>query len=597
MTENEKNSSNNLARRYRHLFRLPSKGASIVFASIPTIVLELTVQTAFRASLTSLLFLALLTECTLLVTIEIDREVLKSQSGIANYRRLSAISIISNSLWLILSVLGLLMRAINGAEGRFIAMLFLGMFFAVVFRAFIFGSVFYGSTIHGLPLSFVQPILIFLVITLPWVKLFTSSLLPAIGISAGLIFLVATEAYLNSVNNSSPVGGMKPMQLLQAFLSAWTLQDPTKIEDILQRLSKIGKVQSSLMKIESKSGLNALLIVPGIHPGPFYPIGSSNLPGDIYLKLRNSNTVPLTVHSISDHELNLPSKSEVENYISSLKENEQIEEGMTITTPVVREVGKATVTGIGFGSTCVVAITQAPHGMEDFPIKVGKEIEEYARKLGFKLTLVIDTHNSEGAKPDEKECLDAINAAKEVLEELTHAKPMAFKFGFAHSSELEMERPMDIGPAGAGLLNFRLSNGSMFCLVVVDANNCKLGFREEAFKKFQENTGAKILELCTSDTHVTAARTLGDKGYLALGDRVSTTDFVAILASLHKIAKERFGEGSYVASSVSSSVRTAGGEILEIFSDLTDATSQTAKRGAKLLVVLGLILIAMVAIV
>lgn len=591
-------SSDNLARRYRHLFRLPPRGASVLFASVPTIVLELIVQSVFHAALTQLLLLALLTEATLLITIEVDRQVLKKQSGIANYRRLAAISIISNSLWLLLGALGLLIFSITGSEARFVSLLLLGMFIAIVFRAFVFGSVFYGNTIHGLPFSFIQPVLLLVSMTFPWAKLFTSGFQLTVAISAGLVFLIAMEVYLTSINNSSPVGGMKPLQLLQAFLSAWTLQEPTKMEDILQRLSKTAQVNSSLLKIQNKSdGASALLIVPGIHPGPFYPIGSSNLPGDIYSRLRTPKTIPLTVHSISDHELNLPSKNEVENYVLSLRQCELIEEGISMTQPVVRQIRKATVTGIGFGSTCVIALTQAPYGMEDFPILVREDIDESAKKLGFRLTLIVDTHNSEGAKPNEKESQDAVGAAKEVLEELTRAKQVSFKIGFAHSSELNMESPPDIGPAGIGLLIFDLDNGSKFCLVIVDANNCKLGFREEVFQEFEKISGAKLLELCTSDTHVTAARTLGDKGYLALGDRVTTTEFVGILASLYEKAKKEVAEGSYVASNVSSKVRTVGGEILETFSDLTDATSQTAKNGAKLLVVLGLVLIAIVAIV
>ena len=58
-----------------------------------------------------------------------------------------------------------------------------------------------------------------------------------------------------------------------------------------------------------------------------------------------------------------------------------------------------------------------------------------------------------------------------------------------------------------------------FCFVIVDANNSKLGFREEVFKDFEKIAGVRILELCTSDTHVTAAKTSGAKGYVALGDR------------------------------------------------------------------------------
>ncbi|MGA2874760.1 MAG: DUF2070 family protein [Nitrososphaerales archaeon] len=597
MTAPEKDSSNNLSRRYRHLFRLPSTSESILFASIPAILLEVIVQSVLKVTLTRVLAFAILTELILLLTIEIDRQLLKRRSGVGTYRRIAAIAIISNMLWLLIGLVALLVFLLSRNDGRFIALVIVGLFFAVCFRAFIFGSIFYGNTIQGLPLSFVQPVLLGIGIVYVWNTSKINEFEIITAVLAGMVYLIAIEAYLRSVNNSAPIGGMKPLQLLQAFLSAWTLEDAAKIEDVLGKVSKTTDVGTSMIRIEgSSNGENALIIVPGIHPGPFYPIGSSNLPGDIYSKLRTAQTVPLTVHSISDHELNLPSKSEVESYVVSLENPKQIDEGKAMTLPVVKKQGKATATGIAFGSTCLVALTQAPYGMEDFPIRVKNEIDRISNEKGFKLALVIDTHNSEGAKPNEKECGDAINAAREAIDELTKSKQQNFKLGFAHSSELNVSIPKDVGPAGMGLLYFEVGESCKYCFVIVDANNSKLGFREEVFKDFEKIAGVGILELCTSDTHVTAAKTSGAKGYLALGDLVSVDAFVAVLNSLHDIAKSRVGAGSFDASSVTTHVKTIGSEILQDFSGLIDNTSSAAKRGAEILGILGAAIVVLIAI-
>ncbi len=387
MTEPEKDSSDNLSRRYRHLFRLPSMRGSILFASIPAVLLEILVQSVLHVTFARLLVFAISTELILLLTIEIDRQLLKRRSGVGTYRRLAAIAIISNTLWLLIGVVALLVFLLTNSEGRFIDIIIEGLFFAVSFRAFVFGSVFYGNTVQGLPLSFVQPVLLGIAIVFYWTVSTANEFAMIAAILAGIVYLISIEAYLYSINSSAPIAGLKPLELLQAFLTAWTLEDATKIEEALDRVSRTTEVSTSLIKIEgSSNGENALLIVPGIHPGPFYPIGSSNLPGDIYSKLRTTETVPLTVHSISDHELNLPSKSEVESYVMSLKQAKQIDEGSSMTLPVVRKQGKATVTGIAFGSTCLIALTQAPYGMEDFPIKVKKEIDQKAGEMGFKLS-------------------------------------------------------------------------------------------------------------------------------------------------------------------------------------------------------------------
>jgi len=596
LTDQEKDSSDNLARRYRRLFRLPSMRKSIVFASIPTLLVELIARSVLGGDIASLLVYAILAEVTLLLTVGIDRQLLKRQSSVGTYRRLIAISIMSNALWFAVAVVALLVFLATQSETRFAALMIVGMFFAISFRALIFGSVFYGNTVQGLPLSLVQPLFLAIPIMF-YPTVFTKNPLPIISaVLIGFVYVSAVELYLRSINNTESIGGQKPLQLFQSFLNAWILEDATKMENVLDKVSKPIGVSTGMIKIgENSDGKSVLLVVPGIHPGPFYPVGSSNLPADIYSKLRSPEVIPLTVHSISDHELNLPSKSEVENYVGSLREAKQIDQGVSMSAPIVRKQGKATVTGIVFGSTCLIAITQAPHGMEDFPVKVRMDIESRANAAGFKLALVIDTHNSEGPKPNETECKDAIIAATETIEALTKSKRSDIKVGFAHSSELDTPVPKDIGPAGLGLLVFEVEDNK-FCFVIVDANNSKIGFREDVFREFENETGTKILELCTSDTHVTAAKTSGAKGYLALGDVVSVSDFTKILRSLYEKANSRIGPGSYSSLSVTSQVKTIGSEILREFSGIMDQTSATAKRGAQILGVLSILVIILAAI-
>ncbi len=160
-----------------------------------------------------------------------------------------------------------------------------------------------------------------------------------------------------------------------------------------------------MVKLHDPSGNkdhpDALLIVPGVHPGPFSPVGSSNLPGDIYSKLRTEKTIPVIFHSISDHDLNLPSKEEVRKYAESLEEPRIIDRGRTVSLPVEVSEGKATASGFALGKTLLIALTLAPHGMEDLPEIVRTRIEEESSKSGFGESLVIDSHNSLGKKPNE----------------------------------------------------------------------------------------------------------------------------------------------------------------------------------------------------
>ncbi|MDA4112324.1 MAG: DUF2070 family protein [Thaumarchaeota archaeon] len=601
--EIEKDSTGNIARRYGYLFQLPTASRAIIYASIPTIAIELLTRTILGASLERIFLYTIATEILLIFAIEIDELALRRISGIANFRRLSAVSILSNTIWFLVALVGFAVYLVTKSEGRFFSLVIVGAFFSVSFRALVFGSVFYRSPAQGLPLAFVQPAILILpvALSLKAVSLYSTNTIAALV--GGFAGVLGIEIYLYVINKPRNVEGFKALQLFQAFLNAWTIEDSTEMERFFEVVSKDRQVNTTIIRINSNDANGGiidnsalLLIVPGVHPGPFYPVGSSNLPGDIYDALRTKDTIPLIVHSISDHDLNLPTKSEVGKYLSSLKQTKMVDEGNTMTEPVVKTRNKATVSGFALGHTVVAAITQSPFGMEDLSVRIRDEIEAEASRMGFKSFFVIDTHNSLGAKPNEQESADIIESAKEVIAELTKSAQREFRTGFAHTSEVGSRFPNDIGPAGVGLVFFQVQDSPGFCFVVVDANNSKLGFREKAFELFSKESGLRILEICTSDTHVTAAKTTVTKGYLSLGDLISPEDFSSILVSLLEKARSRISSGSYSTMEVSSEVRTIGGGVLNNFSGLLDDTSLIAKRGAEALAVVAVLVTTLVAI-
>lgn len=597
-TELKQDSTRNIARRYSYLFRLPSIGLAVVYASLPLIGVEIIARSAAHESVLFVVFYALVTELVFIAAIQMDLLMLRGRSGLATFRRLATVAIISNGMWLVISVIGLLVYLMTGSESKLLSLVLLGAFFAIAFRAIIFGSVFYTSPIFGLPPAIVQPTILFIPVALAMNLQYVATANAATALIGGLISIVAVEVYLDLIDK--PVKGLKALRLLQAFLTAWTVGNPTELEHYFQITSEEAKVNTEMVRIKSTTASagdpSALLVVPGIHPGPFSPVGSSNLPGDIYSKLRSEATVPLIFHSISDHELNLPSKEEVRKYANSLENRSTVERGKTMAGPLVIKKGRGTASGFVLGRTLIIALTLAPNGMEDLSGIIREKIEQEASKLGYDECLVIDSHNSLGDKPDEQETQDLIGASMEVINGLVHQEQSAFNFGFAHSSEISVsDLPADIGPAGLGLLLFDTGK-SRFCLAVVDANNSTLGFRGKVIENFSRTSGENLLEICTSDTHVTAAKVNNAKGYYALGDLIASERFCGILESLLEKAKSRLSSGNYETFLSVSSVRTIGSKILDNFSGLLDQSALVAKRGAQALAVLAAVITLVVAI-
>ena len=236
-------------------------------------------------------------------------------------------------------------------------------------------------------------------------------------------------------------------------------------------------------------------------------------------------------------------------------------------------------------------------GWRTLPGRIREEIYNESKRLGFEPSLIIDSHNSLGEKPNEVDTNDLIEAAKEVLHQVSIENQSDFKFGFAHSSELGTENRGDVGPAGIGFLLFEIKD-SRFCLVVVDANNARIGFRAEVIEKFETNSSVRILEICTSDTHVTAAKASNAKGYLALGEvRYLLRSSLRPLNCYFKGHVSRLGHGIYSTSVSDGMIRTIGGEILNNFSGLLDETSMHAKQGAQALGLLAVLVTVVVAII
>ena len=598
--EERRDSTTNIHRRYRHLFRLPARNRTLAYGSIIVLIITFVSRTALGYTPAETALFLIGAEFLLLLSVEVDTLVLRRHNKVASFRRLGSLTIITDSIWLLLVFVGLVIAFLTHDSTRLVPLIILGGLFAASFRALILGSLFYEKTWQGIPLAFVQPLLLFIPIGFQFriltVNFFMANPAPAAAILGGIIALAGIEIYMSSINKIK-VSVYRPLELLQAFLDAWAAEDSTNLERFLDATSKEQTIESRMLTISSSEHRKAIIIVPGVHPGPFYPIGSSNIPADIFARLKSNEVIPMVVHSMSDHGMNLPSKNQVERYVSELKDqNEILDGGFTMSTPFAKQVGKATVTGLAFGFTLSVAITQAPYGMEDFPVEVRKEIEDYSSTKKFKNVLVIDTHNSEGEKPNEKECSDALEGAKIVIDQLSNAKQFDFKVGISHSSELNEKLDPDVGPAGIGLILMEVA-GERFSFVTVDSNNSVIGFREKVFSQFEKTTKSRILELCTSDTHVTAAKTSDAKGYLALGDASSYQKFSEVLAKLYQKAANMIGIGSFSSSIVRGRVKTIGSEVLDDFSGLLDSASSEAKDGARILGTIVLVITAIVALI
>jgi putative membrane protein len=285
------------------------------------------------------------------------------------------------------------------------------------------------------------------------------------------------------------------------------------------------------------------MVLPEIHPGPYHPVGGSNIP---YLIYKNLSSSAMVMHSISNHTLNLPSRNEVEKYLQNLKNCKVKDEGLKCSEPVIVQINKSRVTGLLFGNNPLLFLSLSPQGMEDIPDYMKTEIEQYANKMNYSRTMIVDCHNAMGEEISNEDGEDMLKAAKSCLDTLISKDSFPIELGYANTDEMDVWTE-DLGMGGLGIICLKINDKKYF-LGWADANNMENGIREKIIDIFAKRD-YQLLEICTSDTHYAPVKARNRNGYYQLG----------LITSAEKLAKWFFT----IAKSAEANITTAKFEILE----------------------------------
>jgi putative membrane protein len=393
----------------------------------------------------------------------------------------------------------------------------------------------------------------------------------------GIIPIIGMSIFLRQINSSSyKVLRTPALHIFQAFLRAWSSEDPNKLERIIDRWSSREQVNTNIMYLQNDK-LNSVIVVPEVHPGPFYPIGSSNLPFRIFSYFSKKSFSPIILHGLSGHELNLPSKEEVENLLKSYNNPNYINEGEKCSEPISYRLGKTLVNGIAFGKSVILFITLSPNGMEDLPREIKNPLESESNNNGFKNLIIVDSHNSQGNQIAQEDSAEIIKAGKKVLQKLRNLEQYPFRIGYSHSSNLKIKFGKDIGPAGISVFVTEVNNHK-FTIIAVDSNNAKKNLREELINNLKDSN-INVLDICTSDTHITAGKIMSSHGYIALGDITTKDDLVKIIKKLYEKALDNLTYSKYQTAKVETNSKIVGDDMLKRISLSMDKTMKTVKRG------------------
>ena len=565
MTESY-NDVSKIHKRYSLTLLNPSSFYTSLIISIIITSILVTLTVSFYLESDDLIFRILLVVGALLVTQIIDSRFTKNKE----YSKSLHMSLFGNSLWLLTAASGLLASFLISREQIPFLFITLGMFLFASFRIGIYTTVLGAHIGKAWLVCFIQPMAMFLALvpTEMWATVLTDY--QAIGY--GATFLVLSTVWSLLTDRAGRPGVKSTHHLVQAYLSSLSKDSPTEVENILTERANESKVMTSQIRLHTKNTkADFRLVLPDIHPGPFHPIGGSNIP---YLIYKNLGSSAMVMHSVSNHSLNLPSQSEVKNYLASLTKSSVSQEGISCTEPVTVHINKTRCVGILFGKTALLFLSLSPHGMEDLPLHIKNEIEQYSKNRNFSQALIVDCHNAMGGEISQADSEDLLTASKSCLDTLMTKETFPLEFGYANSKDMKINAP-DLALGGIGILCLRI-NGKKYFLGWADANNMENGLREAVVKHFSDN-GFELIEICTSDTHYTTKGVRNRNGYYQFGFVTKPEDVANWYLQIAKESEKNIEIASFEILENESKVKVMGPSIFRDYSRAIDKTMKLTK--------------------
>jgi putative membrane protein len=495
------------------------------------------------------------------------------RDSVVSLRRVFGLTLTSNLIWTIPLAIGSLFSWIQHNPQPSLNEFTLGAFLAWSFELLVINGAFISSTARSLCIAAVQPALTLLIASAFINKLNSSAIYVTV---LGFVVLGITTTFLLKFKTFKTEGvGINSLQTFQSFLKSWVSQKPADLERYFTMYSRDEPVTTRIVLATGQD--RVAIVLPGVHPGPFYPVGSYNISELIFHELRKDGVTPMVLHGVGGHERNLPTNDLAKQYAAAIadtvKSPDMVLQTERMRGPSRLQIGTTAVTTLKFGNQVVAFLSNAPYNTDDLEPDIIKKALFAASELGIELMLV-DAHNSIGGQNCQQPNLDW----RRILFDIESGPEQEFQIGVAHSSELQFEHGSDISDGGITALVIRKQE-STYALITSDSNNAVVGLRQTVIDELKKEN-VDLIELCTSDTHNAAARYLTSRGYSALGEDSNRDSLVAIIKKLEKLAESRLSHGSVTTITSQVTLPLIGDKSLNDFAALTKETLSFTKAYA-----------------
>ena len=564
-----------LASRYRHLFVLPSTLQLIIYGGVASLLLSLLSKgigglPTFALCLLVFVLSASAISSALLV---IERKT------IGTLRRVLALMMAAELLWLLIAAIGGAYSWASGSPYPLTNAVLFGAFVSIGFEFLVIHGAFQKSASVSFVLALIHPVSTVLVVRTPEL---TEHLDP-VAATCGAVATALLVSFPLLLRRKKTSLGHDALSLFQAFMKTWTAGDSAQLEEAIAEHSEEVDVITKVLRFRTKDG-DTYLVLPGVHPGPFHPVGSYDLPGIITRAFKELGPV-MTLHRPGGHERNLATQADTSRYVHDVFELAKTitshKEHAFLRGPLYAHVGGATVSSSAFGDDLVLTISFAPLGSDDIDTRYEDKLAKTASELGFDLS-VVDAHNSINSNLQSPAIDD--QGWRRLFEDTRISEARRISIAYSHSSEVGFVGKGDLTENGLGLFMIEVG-GTKSALVLADANNSVSVLRAQVAAALG-SAGYGLVEFCTSDSHNLAARGLtAERGYEALGEATPPASVADVSVKMASLAASRLAPAEYGSAKLKSSVRVFGSRALGEFASLAQASSDFSKSYFRLAVI------------
>jgi putative membrane protein len=236
------------------------------------------------------------------------------QDSIVSLRRIFGLTLASNLLWTIPLAVGSAFSWIQHNHQPGLNEFVVGTFLAWSFELLVINGAFISSTARSLCIAAIQPVLTLLLASAFIITVNSSVIYATI---LGFIILGITTAFLLKFKTFKTKGvGINSLQTFQSFLKSWVSQKPADLESYFTMYSHDEPVTTSILLATAVE--RVAVVLPGVHPGPFFPVGSYNVSELIFHELRKNGITPMVLHGVGGHERNLPTNALAKQYATAI---------------------------------------------------------------------------------------------------------------------------------------------------------------------------------------------------------------------------------------------------------------------------------------